>query len=83
MKTFLTTLLEWTASAEKYWISNNFISRLGNEVVLVLYTNGGASLFRYEGFAKISSSSIEDPVDGIVNESIEFTGIGQLYYREG
>lgn len=82
-KVFLPTLSEWTASAEKFYVNNNFTNRLGNEVVIVLYTDDSANLYRYEGFAKITNSSIEDPVDGIINESIEFTGDGKLYYREG
>jgi hypothetical protein len=31
----------------------------------------------------MSSDSIEDNFDSIINESIEITGVGKAYYREG
>lgn len=81
-KEFMPTLKDFTASAEKYWITNNISDRLGEEVVLVLYVDSGTNKNRYEGFALISSDSIEDSVDALINESIEFQGTGNLYYRE-
>jgi len=80
-RTFVPTLKGFTVSAESFWQDEKFLSRLGEEVVIALYVNE-ASDIRYEGFSKIDSSSISDPVDTLVEEGVNFTGNGQLYYYE-
>ena len=47
-----------------------------------MYVDTSQSKKRYEGYAVISGDSIEAAVDDVINESIEFEGIGRLFYRE-
>ena len=82
-KEFITSIKEFTASAESYWGDEEFFSRLGQEVILALYIDTTGSKARYEGYGIINSDSVEAPVDDVVNESIEIQGVGALYYREG
>lgn len=78
---FSPTLKGFTISAEAYWQDETFQDRLAEEVVVSLYANE-ANDERYEGLAYISSDSISTPVDGLVEDSVEFTGNGELYYYE-
>lgn len=78
----LPTIKGFTASADSYWGDSEFSQSLGKEVIIALYVDKTASPKRYEGYAVVSSDSIETAVDDIVNESIEFEGTGRLYYRE-
>lgn len=78
---FVPTLKGFTISAEAYWQDETFQDRLGEEVVVALYTNESNDE-RYEGFAYITSDSIETPVDGLVQDTVEFTGNGELYYYQ-
>lgn len=78
----LPTIKGFTASAESYWGDSEFFQSLGKEVVIALYVDNGVNKKRYEGFAVISSDSVEAPADDIINESIEFEGTEKLYYRE-
>ena len=82
-KEFITSIKEFTASAESYWGDEEFFSRLGQEVVIALYVDTTSSKTRYEGYGIINSDSVEAAVDDVVNESIEIQGVGALYYREG
>ena len=77
------TLKGWNATAGAYWLTEDYLTKLGKEVVVVLFTDATANKNRYEGFGIISSDGIEDAVDGIIEETIEITGSGQMYYREG
>lgn len=77
------TLRGFKGSAEAFWGNGDFFNRLGQEVVVVLYVDSGASKNRYEGFGIISADGVEANVEDIIKESVEFTGVGQLYYREG
>ena len=52
----------------------------GTVVTLKLYVD---STNYYTGEAYINSLSIEDPVDDVVNISIEFTGNGTLTFETG
>ena len=76
---FTPTLKGFTVSAEAYWQNGDFLDRLAEEVVVSLYTNEASDL-RYEGYARITSTSIETATDGLVQESVEYTGNGELYY---
>lgn len=78
---FTPKLKGFTISAEAYWQDETFQDRLAEEVVVALYANE-ANDERYEGFAYITSDSVETPVDGLVQDSIEFTGNGELYYYD-
>ncbi len=77
----LPTLKEFSVAVESYWPNNEFTAQFGDEVALQLYVDSGANKYRYECFAILNSESIETPVDDIINDSLEFTGVGNLYYR--
>ena len=78
----LPTIKGFSASAECYWADEKLSQRLGQEVILALYVDTSPSKKRYEGYAIISSDSIEVAVDDVINESIEFEGTDKLFYRE-
>lgn len=80
-KEFKHTLLNWSGSANAFWGNNHFLEALGKIVVLKLFIDAGPSQKCLEGFALINGEGIEVPVDGIVEESIDFTGSGPLYMR--
>jgi hypothetical protein len=82
LKENLPTINAFSAAAESYWADERLSARLGQELIVALYLDTGANTKRYEGYALISSDSIELSVDDIVNESLEFQGCGKLYYRE-
>ena len=80
-KEFERTLIGWSGSAEAYWGDTRFFESLGKTVVLKLFIDTGPSQSCLEGFAIINGDGIENPVDGLVQESIDFTGTGPLYIR--
>lgn len=80
-KEFARTLKGWSGSAEAYWGDEQFFDSLGKTVVVKLYIDAGVGQDCLEGFAIISGDGIENPVDGLVQESIDFTGTGPLYIR--
>jgi len=82
-KEYISSVKEYSASAESYWGDEEFFSRLGQEVIIALYIDTTASKTRYEGYGIISSDGIETTADDVVNDSIEIQGVGPLYYREG
>lgn len=79
----IATLKGFSGKAEWYWADSTFLDHLGdNEMVFSLYTTTTGNK-RYEGYGIITKAGPKVPVDGIVNESIEFKGKTQIYYREG
>lgn len=85
-KNYITGLIEWTASSEGDYsvetdaegqaaLQEAFLA--GETVDLKLYVD---DTHYYSGEAIINSLSIEDPVDDVVNISIEFTGNGELSF---
>jgi len=80
-KEFLGTIKGWSGSAEAYWGDKQFFDSLGQIIVVKLFIDSGASQKCLEGFAVITSDSIETATDDIVNESIDFEGVGPLYFR--
>ena len=50
-------------------------------MVVKLFVDAGPAQDCLEGFAIINGDGIESPVDGLVQESVEFTGTGPLYLR--
>jgi predicted secreted protein len=88
-KNYIAGLKEWSASSEgDYEILTDSTGQellqeaflAGTAVVVKLYVDGTNY---YTGSAYINSLSIEDPVDDIVNISIEFTGNGTLTFETG
>lgn len=80
-KEFEQVLKGWSGSAEAYWGDEKFFNMLGEIVVVKLFTDAGASQRCVEGFAIINGDGIESAVDQLVQESIDFTGVGPLYIR--
>ena len=88
-KNYITGLKEWTASSEgDYEVP---VDTQGQKALQDAYLNGTTVILKlyvdatnyYQGTAYISSLSIEDPVDDVVNISIEFTGTGALSFEKG
>lgn len=80
-KEYTQTVNGWSGKAEAYWGDRRFYDSLGNIIVAKLFIDSGASQSCFEGFAIITTDSIEDAVDDIVKESIDFEGVGPLYAR--
>lgn len=80
-KEFIRTLKGWSGSAEAYWGNSQFYDSLGETVVVKLFIDAGTAQDCLEGFAIINGDGIENPVDGLVQETVDFTGTGPLYLR--
>ena len=80
-KEFARTLKGWSGSAEAYWGDEQFFDSLGKTVVVKLFVDAGTAQNCLEGFAVINGEGIENPVDGLVQETVDFTGTGPLYIR--
>ena len=80
-KEFKRALVGWAGSAEAYWGNTQFFDSLGETVVVKLFVDAGPAQDCMEGFAIINGDGIENPVDGLVQETIDFTGTGPLYIR--
>ncbi len=80
-KEFVRTLNGWSGSAEAYWGDERFSDALGKIIVVKLFVDAGQSQNCLEGFALISGDGVEAPVDGLVQETVDFTGTGPLYPR--
>ena len=80
-KEFSQVIKGWSGNAEAYWGNDRFFKSLGQIIVVKLFVDTGASQRCLEGFALITSDNIESAVDEIVQESVDFTGVGPLYPR--
>jgi hypothetical protein len=80
-KEFVRTLNGWNGSAEAYWGDRQFFDSLGKTVVMKLFIDSGPAQDCLEGFAVINGDGIEQPVDGLVPETVDFIGTGPLYLR--
>ena len=80
-KEYKRVLVGWSGSAEAYWGDTQFYDSLGKTVVVKLFVDAGPSQKCLEGFAIINGDGIENPVDGLVQETVDFTGTGPLYIR--
>lgn len=84
-KVYLPTLVDWTATAERYWLTNqNLDSFLGTQkwvrffVKWVATPSGGDPSYYYEGMCEVNGNSIETPVGDVVKETLTFQGDGAL-----
>ncbi len=77
----LPTIKGFSASAESYWGDFELFKSLGEQLIIALYVDNTSYHTRYEGYAYISSDSVETAVDDVVSESVEFEGNGRLYFR--
>lgn len=80
-KSFIPLLKGWTASAEAFWGDHRFFESLGKMVIIKLFTDAGVAQDGMEGYAIVTSDSVEAPVDDVVEEAIDFQGVGPLYIR--
>jgi len=81
-RTKLPVLLGFNGRAEMWWADASFLTNLGQDMIVVLYVNTTNS-YRYEGYAKFATDTINVPVDALINEPLTFQGEGELYYRSG
>lgn len=85
-KNYITGLKEWTASSEgDYNVETDTQGQAALQEAFLRGETVDLKLFvddthYYSGEAIINSLSIEDPVDDVVNISIEFTGNGELSF---
>ena len=66
-------------------LASDYITSLvaGGDLIIKAYTDDGASLCRYEGLAYLSKASETVKFDTLIEQPIEFTGHGMIYYLEG
>jgi hypothetical protein len=81
--TFSNLQIELGSSATTYAPRVVLEDEVTKDLALVLYVDGGANKLRYEGYGDIKKTGIETPVDGLIKQSIDFTGDGKIYYRAG
>jgi hypothetical protein len=77
-KTNISLLSEYKITVDSMW-ENDDLNFLTQELGMILYisTTGG---YRYETQVKISSKSIDNAVDGITTNNLEYTGNKEIYY---
>lgn len=71
-----------TATIARYWNDVNFFDVIiaDNPKFVVELVVNSAQGWKYEGFARIAQDQINTAVDAIVNESINLTIDGELYF---
>ncbi len=77
-KSFIPLLEGWAASAEAFWGDDQFFKSLGKTIIVKLFTDAGTAQDHFGGYAVVTSDDIEVPVDGVVEENIDFRGAGYL-----
>lgn len=81
---FVLATKNFTVNAEKYWyVDKTFPTLVGQDVIIVCYTNFGAPKTRFEGWATLGQVDINSPVNEIINERLSLTGKDGIYYRAG
>lgn len=80
-KEIMSTVNGWDVSCDGYWADGSFLSLLGANVILVLYVDDTSNK-RYEGYIFLKKDKIDEAVDEIVKESLDFEGDGRLYYHD-
>jgi len=79
-KQSLPTTLNWTATADRFWLDETISGMLGSELILVFFLNT-TSRARYEGYGFMSKNGIDMAFDALIKENCEFTGNTELFYR--
>lgn len=82
-KEFLAGLKEWSASAERHWLTDESLAAwLGVTKIIKLFLDESSDpQLRYEGWAIVNGLNPAVAVDTIINESLSFQGTGQLSYE--
>jgi hypothetical protein len=71
----------WSGSAEAFWGDKRFFESLGKVVVVKLFVDAGPSQTCLEGYAIITAEGVEASVNALVQQSIDFRGVGPLCLR--
>jgi len=81
-RTFIAGLKGWTGTAEQHWQYDQ-LDDLGSKVIVRFYIDDTQAVATsdqyYYGFAKVAGLSVETPVDALIDQTLSFTGEGQLY----
>ena len=81
-KTYIAGLKGWTGTAEQHWQSD-LLDEFAEKVIVRFYiddTQAVASSDQYYyGFAQVNGLGVNTDVDALVDQSLTFTGIGNLY----
>ncbi len=82
-KEFLGGLKEWSASAERHWMTSESLDAyLGVTKIIKFFMDADADpQLRYEGWAIVTGLNPAVAIDTIINESLGFQGTGQLTYE--
>ena len=71
----------WTASAERHWLTEEYLSDwVGSKKIVKFYLDAPAGA-RYEGWAIVTGIHPTTAVDAVVNESLDFQGLGMLSFE--
>jgi hypothetical protein len=81
-KQFLPNMSGATVTVGRYWSDSNFYDLLNNDnqkflLELIVSLTAG---WKYEGYGYVTNDAITTPTDAIVEESVDFTVDGQLYF---
>jgi predicted secreted protein len=82
-KEFLLGLKEWSASAERHWLTDESLAAyIGVTKIIKLFCDANSDpQLRWEGWAIVTGLNPSVGVDTIINESLSFQGTGQLSYE--
>lgn len=88
-KTYLVGDIEWTATAQAHWMSDDLVidSYFGEPLLVRFFTKYSASpsapspVYLYEGLAIVTGLSVDTKVGDIVQRPLTFTGVSPLIYR--
>lgn len=89
IKKYIAALKDWTATADKYWFTDNSPASLQSWLAtekwirfFIVYNADPTTTtcYYYEGLAKISGVSSEASVSELISEPLTFQGTGSLYY---
>jgi len=83
-KIYLPIIKDWTGTAEAYWLTGAYDDFLGTQkwvrffVKWVTTPSGENPSYYYEGMCDVTGVSTDEPIGGVVKQSITFQGDGVL-----
>ena len=72
-------LNSWTGSAERHWQDDKVANQEGRKALVRFWLNDSNDSDYYVGWAIINGFNANVSVDALVDEGLEFTGVGSLY----
>ena len=83
-KTFIVGLDEWSASAERHWLTDESLDTWLSTIKIIKFFSDQSSdpQLRWEGWAVVNGLHPKVAVDSLINESLDFQGTGILSYEE-